>query len=268
MNRYIVSFLLTTFVYLGGIASYIVYLKDTKPKQSAAKSSQRVKFTLISKKPPQKASKKVVKQKTQPKKVIKPKPKKIIKKKKIVKPKPKPKPKKIIKKKVIKKKKIIKPKKIIKKKKIVKLKPIVKKIIKKKVIKKPIEKIKPKKEQIFIPKPQVKKVQSKSKIGVNHEDNKQKELKKQQYFTLIKQKINDNKKYPKKAVRRGIQGIVKVQFIVSKDGKLLSINILEGKKVFYKSIKRAIRDSFPINPPKDIFIKQFNVTLKIVYKLQ
>ena len=253
MNRYLSSFALTALIYIGAIVSYFVYFKDNTSKQSAKKSSQRVNFTIISKKPPQKVIKKVVKteQKKPKKKIIK---KKI--KKKMIKKKPTPKPK---------LKKITKPKKVIKKT----IKKIVPKNVIKKQAKKIVEKIKPiKKEQPFIHKSQIKKVKSNSKVGVSKKDNKQKELKKQKYFTLIKQTINQNKKYPKKAVRRGIQGIIKVQFTVSKDGKLLNIDILDGKKIFYKSIKKAIKNSFPLTPPKNIFIKSFKLTLKIIYKLR
>ncbi len=236
MNRYLVSFFITLLLYIGLIALYLYNSQHKIETQSAKKSYTRVNITILSKKPPQK---------------------KVIKKTKKVKPKPKiehkPKPKKIIKK-IVKKshiKKVVK-KQIIKKK----LKP--KKIVKKKIIKK---------QKKIIPKQQIKQKQTKSKTGITDKDKKIIELKKQKYYKLIKEAIQSNQEYPRKAIRRGIEGDTKVDFLISKDGKLLDIRIIDGDKIFYRSTKEAIENSFPIILDSKIFTKKFNLTLTLEYHL-
>jgi len=271
MNRYLKAFIVTTIIYIMIIGSFIYAIEDTKQNQSAKKSLQRVNITILTPKPPQKKiePKKVAKPKPKPKPKPKMKPKKIEPKKivKKQKPKPKAKPKKVVKKitpkKIIKK---IKPKKI-EPKKVSKPKPKVKpkKIEPKKIVKK--QKLKPKKEQKFIPKKQIKQTVSKSKQGVNKQNDKLVDIKKQKYYEMVKTTITNNKKYPKRAVRRGIEGSVELKFIVTKDGVLKEIKIIDGKSIFYKSAKKAIKNSFPLSPPKGIFQKDIELEIKIVYRL-
>ena len=149
-----------------------------------------------------------------------------------------------IQKKTLKKKKILKKRKIIKKKK---------NILKKTSIKK--EKIQKRKH-------------INKKVINNKENIKLKEIRKQKYFQLIRNMINQNKNYPRKARKRGIQGVVIVKFTVSKNGKLLTIDMIDGKKIFYKSVKDAIYNTFPISTPKDTFKDNFQLELKMVYRLK
>jgi protein TonB len=84
------------------------------------------------------------------------------------------------------------------------------------------------------------------------------------YYSKIRENIQKHKKYPKLALRRGIQSNVKVHFKVSALGKLISYEIIEGKKIFYKSVKNSIENSFPINIEKGVFHKDidFDITLR------
>ena len=92
-------------------------------------------------------------------------------------------------------------------------------------------------------------------------------MKQHKYYSQIKQTIDKNKSYPQVAVRRGIQGEVKIQFTISKDGELLSYKILDGQKIFFKSISEAIQNSFPLTPPNDIFTSNLDLKLTLHYKL-
>ena len=69
------------------------------------------------------------------------------------------------------------------------------------------------------------------------------------------------------AIKRGIEGIVKIKFMISKDGELLSFNIIEGKRVFKKSISKAVKNSFPLTPPKNLLTKNTSLSLMINYRL-
>jgi protein TonB len=183
---------------------------------------------------------------------------------------------KIEKKEIVKKEPIHQPKKVVKKINPKKIAP--KKIVKKieapikptpkieKIVKKTVEKpIKKTNNQIVAN--QVKKNKSIIKEKTIQTDTKQLKIKQNQYYTQIKKTIDKNKSYPKVAVRRGIQGDVQIQFTISKTGELLSFKILDGKKVFFKSIQEAVKNSFPLTPPKDIFTSNLDLKLTLQYKL-
>jgi len=173
----------------------------------------------------------------------------------------------------------IEPKKIIKKIEKIEIKHKQKRVKPKK--KRPIKKISKKKskkvdkKEIKIKKtkstkPLVTKIEEIKDIKTIVMEKKNEDLKKvtkEEYFKLIRETVNNHKIYPNKARRRGIQGSIKVKFTISKDGFLKNINILSGKKIFYSSVKKAITESFPLIPPKDIFDKDFSLELIIIYRL-
>ncbi len=264
MNRYFISFLIAICFYSFLIALYI-FSKDIKKVHSVVtpKVTQRITFRIQKEVKP----KPIVKPKPKPKPIVKPKPKP--KKKEKPKPKLKPKPvkKPIVKRKVIIKKKVIKPKpkpkikpkpKYTKIKKIIKPKPKpIEKPIKQKIVKKPAIK-----EQIVPPKI-IQKPKPKKNINT-------KELKRKQALFLenMKNRINENKYYPKRAKRREIEGSVDVKFILLENGEMQNITILNGKKIFHNSVEQAIKDSFPIQIKKDLFKFPLPITLKIVFVLE
>ena len=210
-----------------------------------------------------------------PKKVDKPKARKKI--KRVVKKSKK----RIVKKRVIKKKKI--KRKIKKKKKIAKKRVVKKKIVKKRVIKKP----KPKKiikkivKQPIFKKPIVKqrqmvqepepiieefytapvphKVKTVPKISkpiytpppppIPKVDNS---ALKRSFLTQVRSRIITNKKYPKLALRRHIEGSVRVKFNIDLNGDVSNIRFVSGKSILQKSVRKAVLNSFPINIPQKL----------------
>jgi len=236
----IYSFLIFTFLY----SSQTSYSTPNQTKQS----TQNVKFTLVSiPKEVPKPQEKIVKQEI--KQQVIPKPKKVVKKdtpKKILAKKPKPK-------KVVQK---------IVKKDIPKQKPI-KKVVEK-IVKKTIQ---PTSKTATVAVNQIKKnksIQKTQAIIIDHEKIKRAQNK---YYSQIKKTIDKNKFYPKMAIRRGIEGEVKIKFCISANGELLSFEIIEGKRVFKKSIAKAIEDSFPLPPPKNTFSNNLDLALTVQYKL-
>ena len=251
MNRYVSSFIATALLYVTLLATFLYGYKEPKTLESKnKKSEQNVRFTVVSQKLEKSKPKKVEKpreivKKAEPKKVIKKiEPKKIVKKIKSKKVEPKKVVEKIVKK--------IKPKKIIKEK-----------IVKKKEIKKVVKKEVVKQNQ----KQQIKKTINKDKITKNENINKQKELDKRIYLTKIKETISKNKSYPRSAIRRGIEDDVEICLTISPNGELLSFKIVEGNRIFSKSIKKSLDKSFPMKPKKDIFLSNLDLSLTISYKL-
>jgi protein TonB len=233
IKRYFNSFFVASIFYSFLIITLLYSVEEVSIAPSKTQHSiQNVKFTLIN----------------LPKEIEKPK----VEKQEIVKKEPQPKK---IEPKIVKKinHEKISPKKIVKK--------IEPKIEKKEIVKK-TEEIK---KQIVAN--QIKKSDSIEKKETVKTDLKQLKMKQHKYYSQIKQTIDKNKSYPQVAVRRGIQGEVKIQFTISKDGELLSYKILDGQKIFFKSISEAIQNSFPLTPPNDIFTSNLDLKLTLHYKL-
>lgn len=240
MNRYLSSFVLSLFIYGSLFATTMFFIKDqslSKSSKEPSKDIHRVKISLVE-------PTKEVKQKPKEQTIKKQKPQeKII--KKIAKQTPKPKP----------------SKKIVKKEEPKKIKP--KKIAKKVEKKEKLVKKETPKTQNTVPK----KVASKTiKKDKNIEAKKIKELQ-DKYFALISETINKNKSYPRRAVLRNLQDDIKVEFIISPLGELISFDIKKGKKIFYKSARKAIEKSFPMTPPRGVLSSNTKVKLTLAYRL-
>ena len=83
------------------------------------------------------------------------------------------------------------------------------------------------------------------------------------FLTTVKKKINENKRYPRMAKRRNIEGSTHISFTIFKNGSI-QIHDLKGDKLFYKKSKQALIESFPIEiPPKirSTFPLQLNIDL-------
>ena len=206
-------------------------------------------------------------EKKKPKKPViikKPKPKKIVKKKVIKKKIVKKKviKKKIIKKKIIKKKKpkkVIK-KRIVKKKKIIKKKTVPKKTVhKKRVIPEPIEEYIPIAPPVYhpappvyvAPKPVAKPVLKPTTVAPTQTVVKNNYHKKA-FLRNVRSKIIANKKYPKIAKRRHVEGSVKVRFDITKQGQVSNIRFINGKRIFQKSIRKTLERTFPMGIPAEV----------------
>jgi protein TonB len=192
-----------------------------------------------------------------PKKVDKPKARKKI--KRVVKKSKK----RIVKKRVIKKKKI--KRKIKKKKKIAKKRVVKKKIVKQPIFKKPIVK---QRQMVQEPEPIIEefytapvphKVKTVPKISkpiytpppppIPKVDNS---ALKRSFLTQVRSRIITNKKYPKLALRRHIEGSVRVKFDIDLNGDVSNIRFVSGKSILQKSVRKAVLNSFPINIPQKL----------------
>jgi len=170
-------------------------------------------------------------------KIVKPKPKK---KPIVAKPKkPKPKPKKL---KPKPKPKKPKPKKIIKKNQP-------KKIIQKRVIEsipKPI---------YHEPSPIVKTQKTPiHKIPIARVVSNN-EVEKKAFLHNIRSRIIANKKYPRIALRRHIEGTIKVKFNITKHGQVNNIRFIQGKRIFQKSVRKTLAKTFPVTIPANMHNK-------------
>jgi len=272
IQRYRIAFLLSLLVFITLWAIYL-HLPEIK-KEPKEREKEVIKIALLSPAIPKKSMpKKIEVKKVIPKKIIKKEvtPKKIVKKVKIHKVQPK----KILKKKVIKKKKIVKrkiiPKKIIKKKiikkrvikeKVIPQPPIAEPIIKpiEQPIIEPIQQLLPIVPPVYVtPKPITKPTIETPKIEEPafkapfepHQKVKNDQYRKA-FLKNVRSNIIANKKYPKLAKRRHIEGSVKVRFDITQSGEVTNIRFINGKRIFQKSIRKTLERTFPVSIPNRV----------------
>jgi len=292
MQRYRMAFLLSllVFISLWGLYLHLPAIQKNPKKHNKqvikiALLSPAVPKKVIEKKV---VTKKIISKKATPKKTT---PKKIIKKKvvhkKAVKSK-KAQPKKIVKKRVLKKREV---KRKITKRKVIKRKKIIhKKVIKKRVIPQPpivepiiepiiepIEQpiiesiIEPIQEPLTITpplyeqpkrvvKPKVKMPQIETpkieeptfKTSSTPQPKVKNDRYKKAFLRHVRANIIANKRYPKLAKRRHIEGSVKVRFDITQTGEVTNIRFINGKRIFQKSIRKTLERTFPVNIPNEV----------------
>ena len=237
-HRYKVSFSITTFIYVSLTLAYIYYMSQYFVV------SQKEKDTVINISLSQFVPKAIeVPEPQEETKIEEPEPieEEKIEPKPIVKEEPTPQPVIIEKPKPIVKKEVKKPKKIVKKKKIKKQKKLTKKKFKKKTTSK--------------------RASSKRATSKRVDPNK-----KSKFLAKLRAKINSAKSYPKMAKRRGMQGVIKVRFTILKNGNVSNIS-MSGPKVFYRSVKKAIKSAFPISKKAPLSLPT-SCNIKLNYRLR
>ncbi|QOP41525.1 energy transducer TonB [Sulfurimonas marina] len=245
MNRYISSFAMTIVIYTSLVAS-IIYMAEKQYEASESKESiDNTKIVVVSlmREHPCTEQKQLKKVEKKPKKEVQ---KKVVKKEKL---KPKVEQKAVV-------EKIVQ--KEVVKEKIIEKEVIIEEIVaevEEEVVEQQVEDIKAQEEE------ELREQKLQEMLAA-----KQKEL---DSFTLqLVQKINENKRYPLSARRRGVEGDVDVKFIVLADGGVSAIKVIAGKSIFKKATIQAIEESFPLNVEKSLidFPKEFNI--KLAYTLK
>ena len=92
-------------------------------------------------------------------------------------------------------------------------------------------------------------------------------VKQKEYLENLKRRINEHKTYPKIAQNSHIEGKVMIEFTISPRGELLSLVILEGKKIFHKATEDAVQKSFPFPLNEDLFTSVMTFQIELSYSL-
>lgn len=88
------------------------------------------------------------------------------------------------------------------------------------------------------------------------------------YFDMLRLKIERRKKYPEKAKKGQVEGRVKVQFTVTKDGQVSSLKIVKHArdKSLNKAALDAVRNAAPFpRPPPKLFKGMLRMEITIVF---
>ncbi len=86
------------------------------------------------------------------------------------------------------------------------------------------------------------------------------------FWSLLRQRIERNKSYPRIAKKRGMEGTLKVRFTILSSGKVGHIS-LSGPKVFHNSARKAVQKAFPLNPQKVPLSLPTTVNLTLHYQI-
>jgi len=93
---------------------------------------------------------------------------------------------------------------------------------------------------------------------------------KRAFLKNIRDTINSNKIYPKRAKRMGIEGKVRVIFDIDKSGNVLNIRTSNAPNILKKAVIRAIRKSFPVAIPQKLqsLFPLKDISVNIFFKLR
>ena len=82
----------------------------------------------------------------------------------------------------------------------------------------------------------------------------------------LQQRIQRNRQYPRQALRRGLEGDVRLRAVIRPDGTLKSAEMLSGHKSFKTSSLKTLKRSLPYPPPEWV-AKDLKITFTIRYSL-
>ena len=96
-----------------------------------------------------------------------------------------------------------------------------------------------------------------------------KSAEKRAFLRTVRSQIKANKKYPKMALRRHVEGSVGVLFDIGADGAVSNIRFLNGKSILQKSVRKAILSSFPIAIPSNLRseLPMYNISVNVNFKI-
>jgi len=75
---------------------------------------------------------------------------------------------------------------------------------------------------------------------------------KREFLSGIRESINLNIRYPRRAKRLGIEGLVRVTFDINSDGDVSNIRTSDAPNILKGAVIRAVKESFPVDIPDNI----------------
>jgi len=96
-----------------------------------------------------------------------------------------------------------------------------------------------------------------------------KSIEKRAFLNQVRTQIIANKKYSRIALRRHIEGSVKVKFDIMANGSVNNIRFVKGKTILQKSVRKSIIKSFPIPIPNILKdqLPMYNISVTVHFKI-
>ena len=103
---------------------------------------------------------------------------------------------------------------------------------------------------------------------IAYENEQRTQQKKEAFFKHIRNKIEENKHYPRVAKRRGLQGSVEVVFTIAADGTLDSVVANSGNNAFNSATKDAVYKTFPLEYDVNGLELPMQISFTVDYRLR
>lgn len=90
------------------------------------------------------------------------------------------------------------------------------------------------------------------------------------YFDMVRMKIESRKQYPQVARDEQIQGRVLVQFVITVDGQISSLEVVKSSRhdILDRAALEAVRNAAPLpRPPANLFKEKLLVKINIMFEL-
>lgn len=97
------------------------------------------------------------------------------------------------------------------------------------------------------------------------------EAAKDSYFSVLTSRLEEYKRYPRRARQRQQEGVVKVSFTIDAAGEVLEQNIIgsSGHRLLDKEVEKLLRRASPFPPIPGVFAQtSLSVTVPIAFSLQ
>ena len=96
------------------------------------------------------------------------------------------------------------------------------------------------------------------------------ETEKLKYLNDIVKHINSNKHYPRRALNRGIQGIINISFDLHTDGSIENLNISNGHKLLIRASEQSINRALPMpeRPDELLSLEVIHITTSMKYSIE
>lgn len=90
------------------------------------------------------------------------------------------------------------------------------------------------------------------------------------YFEMVRLRIESHKRYPNAAKRRQIEGRVTVRFVIEPDGRISSLKIVKSTRhrALDQAALSAVKKASPFpKPPKNLFKRSISLEITIMFEL-
>jgi len=90
------------------------------------------------------------------------------------------------------------------------------------------------------------------------------------YFEMVRLRIESHKRYPNAAKRRQIEGRVTVRFVIEPDGRISSLKIVKSTRhrALNQAALSAVKEASPFpRPPKNLFKRSIPLEITIMFEL-
>ena len=89
----------------------------------------------------------------------------------------------------------------------------------------------------------------------------------QTWLLDLQQRVNRHRRYPKQAIKRGLEGDVRIKAMININGTLISAEVQSGHRAFHSNSLKSLKQALPYPPPTGTS-QPITIVFTIHYKLE